>query len=83
MGLATQMINVDIHPIISMKWNLRTQIHIKCLPNCTVKVSVSSSPQNGLSIASWYSILPQEFQWWKQEKEILSSLINHPRQLNV
>lgn len=49
MALATQMINVDIHTIISTKRNLRTQTHIKCLPNHTVKVSVSFSPQNGLS----------------------------------
>lgn len=49
MGLATEMINVDNHIMISKKWNLRTQIHIKCLPKCTVKVSVSLSLQNGLS----------------------------------
>lgn len=35
--------------MISTKWNLRPQIHIKRLPKCIVKVSVSFSPQNGLS----------------------------------
>lgn len=45
MELVTQTINVDNHITISTKWN----IHVKCLPNCTVKVSGSFSPQNGLS----------------------------------
>lgn len=40
MGLATQMINVDNHIMISTKWNLRTQIYVKCLSNCTVRVCI-------------------------------------------
>lgn len=43
------MINVDNHIMISTYCNLRAQIHVKCLLNCTVKVSVSFPPQNGLS----------------------------------
>lgn len=43
------MINVDAHIIISTKWHLWTGVHVKCLLNCKVKISLSFSPENGLS----------------------------------
>lgn len=50
MGVVTQTINVDNHITISTRRNLRTQIHVKCLPNCSkLKVSASFSPKNGPS----------------------------------
>lgn len=43
------MITVHTHITISAKLHLKTVAHVKCLPNCKVKVSISFSPENGIS----------------------------------